>query len=395
MKKRIQLFLIIIILLSSSRNLLAESTVDELNTKINEYTIKLNELGKSKNTLANQISILNSQVALTLLKINQTELSIKTIETEIIDLTDRIGKLDTSLNQLSLVYIDQVSQNYKLSKRFPITSLFTSGNFNQFLEQFKYLSVIQKNSQETLLNLETARTNFDIQKEQKKQKQVELEALQKKLAEQQSSLAKQKIAKNNLLETTKNDEKRYQQLLTEAQNQLRQFKNFSSTAGGSSCLSSSPGRGNDGLFFSQRDPIWCKQFMGNSRDTIGEVGCYISSISIVFKKLGSNISPPIYAADPSNFSFNTAYAKVPNPPSDYRYSQVSYSSNTVDNELRSGHYVIAQIRMSGSVSGMHFVVLIGGSNGNYKMHDPWYGPDINFSDHYSTSQILSLRLFNK
>jgi hypothetical protein len=85
---------------------------------------------------------------------------------------------------------------------------------------------------------------------------------------------------------------------------------------------------------------------------------------------------------------------TPSPPSGYTYKQVSYSSSTVDKEINAGRYVIAQVRMS-TVVGMHFIVIISGSNGNYKIHDPWFGPDQNFSDRYSTGLIMSLRLITK
>jgi peptidoglycan hydrolase CwlO-like protein len=375
-----------------------DQSIDELNRKIDEYITKLNELGKSKNTLANQIKIIDSKVQLTILQISQTEASIKLLEKEISNLTVKIDQLDKYLDQLSSVYIKEVNQNYKLEKRVPPFAYLLTKKFNEYLQQQKYITALQKNSQTNLINMETTRTNFDIQKAEKTKKQDELEVLKKKLSTQQSDLNKQKSAKNNLLESTKNDEKKYQQLLTEAQNQLRSLKAFSSSAGGSSCLSSFPGVGSDGFFFSQRDPAWCQRFIGNSQDTIGEVGCYISSISMVFNKIANNnknISPLIYASDPSKFSLNTAYAKNPIPPSGYIYKQTSYSSSIVDEELKNGRYVIVQIKMTGTVSGMHFVVIISGSGGNYKIHDPWYGADQNFSDHYSLSSIMSLRLITK
>lgn len=356
---------------------------------------KLSELGNAKNTLANQITLINSQINLTLLKINQTENSIKSLEKEIANLTVEIGKLDVNLNQLSSIYVLQIVQNYKLEKKIPPFAYLISSKLNNFLAQYKYVSNAQKASQNSLIKLETVRSNYDAQKTAKAKKQSEMETLQKTLASQRVNLNSQKIAKNSLLDATKNDEKKYQQLLTEAQNQLRQLRSFSSSAGGDSCLPSSPGSGSDGNFYSQRDPAWCRQRMGNSQDTIGEVGCYISSISMVFKKLGSGTTPSIYAADPSKFSLNTAYAKTPSPPSGYQYQQVSYNSSTIDKELNSGRYVIVQIRTLGTVSGMHFVVIISGSNGTYKIHDPWYGPDKNFTDHYSIGSIMSLRLFTK
>lgn len=364
-----------------------------LENAISTYTKKVNELETAKNTLNNQIKLLDSQITLTTLKINQTKSSIKVLETEIDSLSTKIEQLDVYLNQLSAAYINQVNQNYRLEKLIPPFAYLFTSNFNGYWNQQKYISAIQKNSQDNLLAMETSRTNYDIQKTEKTKKQQELQNLQKQLAAQQTSLDKQKIAKNNLLKETQNNEKIYQQKLQEALAQLSALKNFSKTSG-DICLSSSPGTGSDGNFFSQRDPSWCRQNIGLSTDTLGEVGCYISSISMVYKKLGVGINPSSYASNPSNFYGTTAYMVNPSPPSGYTYKQVSYSASTVDNELSKGRYVIAQISMK-NISGMHFVVIISGSNGSYKIHDPWFGADQKFSDHYSTSSIMSLRLITK
>lgn len=200
--------------------LYSEETVDNLSQKILEYTQKLDELAKSKDTLSNQIKILTSQVELTSLKINQTEKNIELLKSEIASLTVKINQLDISLNQLSSIYIEQVAENYKLKKRYPNLTVFALLNFNQFLEQYRYMSNVQKNSQDTLLDMETIRTNYDNQKAAKKLKQTELEVLEKKLADQQNNLAKQKASKTNLLEVTKNNESKYQQLKKAAEDEL-------------------------------------------------------------------------------------------------------------------------------------------------------------------------------
>jgi len=396
MKKYLYILLAIIALFFAYQTgLQAEESLDQLQKQIDEYTQKLAELSKTKDSLSKQINLIDGQVQLTLLKISQTQASVTSLEKEISELSVKILGLDSSLNQLSSLYLSQVTQNYKLSKRIPnLTFLATNSNFNHFLEEYKYLSIVQKNNQDTLLSLETARANYDQEKTIKETKQTELESLKKKLDIQQKNLSNQKASKAQLLALTNNDEKKYQQLLTEAQNQLRQLKNFSSTAGGSSCLSSPPGNGSDGNFYSQRDPVWCKQLIGNSSDTIGSVGCYITSISMAFKKIGTNTTPSIYATDPLKFTLNTAYAKDPIPPTGYTYKSVAYNTTTIDNELKAGRYVIVQVRMS-TVSGMHFIVIISGSNGKYKIHDPWYGPDLDFTSHYSVSQVMSLRLITK
>lgn len=216
----LRLILVIWIFFTAARFSCGQDTISDLQQQINQYTQKLLELSKAKDTLANQIQYLNSQISLTLLKISQTENSIKILESEIVTLTSKIDSLDVYLNQLSSIYINQVNQNYRLKKHLPSFFLFTFTNFNAFFEQYKYLTVIQKNSQETLLNMETVRTNYDLQKEQKKKKQEEMEDLKIKLAEQKISLAKQRESKTNLLAITKNDEIRYQQLKKAAEDEL-------------------------------------------------------------------------------------------------------------------------------------------------------------------------------
>jgi len=392
-KKIVFLFLALSFFLLNPVVSRADETQD-LQNKIAEYTQKLSELGSAKNTLSNQIKILTSQYDLTLLKITQTENSIKSLDKEINNLTIKIDDLDKKLNSLASLYVLQIIQNYKLQKNAPPFAFLFSTSLNNYLERYKYVSSVQTASQNSMINIQTVKSDYDTQKTEKAEKQQEMEALQKTLAAQKTSLDNQKIAKDKLLETTKNDEKKYQQLLAAAQAQLSALRNFSSTAGGSSCLSASPGTGNDGNFYSQRDPRWCKQYIGSSNDTIGEVGCYLSSISMVYKKIGSDISPSAYAANSSNFWSNTAYMLNPSPPLGYSFKQLSYSASTVDNELKAGRYVIAQMRMNTGV-GMHFIVIISGGNGIYKIHDPWFGSDNNFSDFYTTGGIMSLRLITK
>ncbi|MDD4785321.1 MAG: hypothetical protein PHH12_02595 [Candidatus Shapirobacteria bacterium] len=219
-KKTVLLFLICLFSFVSPLVIRSEETVDNLSDQIKEYTQKLDELGKAKDTLANQVKILNSQVELTILKITQTENSIKSLENEINNLTVEISKLDIQLNELSSLYVLQIIENYKLQKKVPAFTFLFSSKLNNFLEQHKYISNIQKSSQNSLINMETVRTNYDLQKTAKVKKQQELETLQKTLATQKNNLANQKQNKIYLLETTKNDEKKYQSLKQAAESEL-------------------------------------------------------------------------------------------------------------------------------------------------------------------------------
>jgi peptidoglycan hydrolase CwlO-like protein len=216
----VSLLLSICLFFSFNPTLVLSEDTSELQTKINEYSQKLKELGTSKNTLANQIKLLDSQYQLTLLKITQTENSITALEKEIADLSVEIGKLEKEINQLSVNYINQIIQSYKLQKKYPSFAYLLSDNLNTFLEQHQYLSSIQTNSKQNLIDMETVRYSYDQQKIAKEKKQTELVELQKTLATQKSSLITQKESKSTLLEITKNDEKKYQLLKQAAEQEL-------------------------------------------------------------------------------------------------------------------------------------------------------------------------------
>ena len=218
--KKFLIFILIVALFIFNPRYSIGLNSEELQKQIDEYTQKLVELKSSKNTLSNQLKLLDSQYQLTLLRINQTESSIKTLESEISKLSLEIEKLEIQINQLSEIYINQTVQNYKLQKRIPSFAYFFSSSLNNFLEQFRYVSSLQTNSQNSLINMETVRYNYDTQKTAKEKKQIELESLKKTLAVQKSSLDKQKNEKNYLLEITKNDEKKFEQLKNDAEKEL-------------------------------------------------------------------------------------------------------------------------------------------------------------------------------
>jgi len=116
---------------------------------------------------------------------------------------------------------------------------------------------------------------------------------------------------------------------------------------------------------------------------------------MIWKKYGFDMTPSKYASSPDHFVGATAWMTAPEVPSGYSSQQYSgYNKGILDGSLAAGHPVIVQIAMR-SISGMHFIVLKSGSNGSYKMNDPWYGADLSFSDYYTTSSILSLRIITK
>lgn len=184
----------------------------------------LNEVGQKKISLQSEIVRFNTAISLTFAKIDQTAKQIKTLEEEIAGLTAQIGRLDVSLNQLSEILIKRVAATYKKGKIEPLTLLFSSTDFSEFVSRYKYLRVMQIHDRKLMVQMENVRTNFEDQKTLKQQKQDELEKAKKKLESQKILLAQQKADKENLLKITQNDEKHFQSLLAQARAELVAIK---------------------------------------------------------------------------------------------------------------------------------------------------------------------------
>jgi len=185
---------------------------------------ELVNLADQKSSLKNQISYMNSQIQLTQAKIGQTQSKISLLEAQIDELGRKIGILDTSLNDVSALFINRVVATYKAGQVSSVDLLLSSEKFANFYRRWKYFRVAQLNDRKMLLAMEKMRADYDQRKDEKEVKQAELEELKAQLDAQRNSLAQQKKEKEYLLTVTQNNEKRYQNLLAEARKEIAEIQ---------------------------------------------------------------------------------------------------------------------------------------------------------------------------
>ncbi len=168
---------------------------------------KISTLQSQANTLKNQIAQFDAQIKLTTLKIAQTQEQINMLGGRIVLLGDSIASLTEAFNSRAV-------ETYKLSK-FENNFFFilSADDIGSAVSRFHYLQKIQEEDRSLFIRLQDAQTAYQDQK-------TDQEALQKQLKTQQASLNSQKAAKNSLLAITKNDEKKYQSLLSKAQAEM-------------------------------------------------------------------------------------------------------------------------------------------------------------------------------
>lgn len=205
MRKFLLILLFLVFCFSLFSSVSWSQTSDSISSKqaeIDDLVRKLAELDKQKNTLSSQIASMDTQIKLTTVKISQTQEQINV-------LTEKIGRLEISLDSLAKILGKRIAETYKKAKIDPISLLFSSQKFADFLTRYKYLKVMQTHDRKLMFSMEETRTNYDDQKK-------EVELLKAKMENQKKVLAQQKKDKENLLAVTKNDEKKYQQLLAQA-----------------------------------------------------------------------------------------------------------------------------------------------------------------------------------
>lgn len=190
---------------------------------------KIAEAQSSASTLKNTISILNGQISLQQLQINQTLVEISKLEKEIIELNERIGGLSLSLDRLSSILIERIRANYKQSQSQIEISILNSGSFSQILNNFKYLSLAQKQTAQAMERAEAQKQQYDLQKQLKEDKQEEIENKKQLLVAERLKIDQQRLEKENLLSVTQNNERRYQQLLEQARKELSQITSAAKT----------------------------------------------------------------------------------------------------------------------------------------------------------------------
>jgi len=202
----------------------AVTEADSISAQIEIYATKLTVLRKQKNSLSKELDIINTTYSQTELKIKQTELSIKILTQEIDILNQDIAKLDNSINQTTLYLLERIKQSYRLSKKMPPYAFIFSHTFNDYLNQHKYISIVQLNNRQNIEKDETMQQIKKNKKQELSNKQDQLTLLEKNLVVQKADLISQKTTKNKLLVLTKNKESEYQKQKEEAINELESLQ---------------------------------------------------------------------------------------------------------------------------------------------------------------------------
>lgn len=360
--------------------------------KISCLETRLNEEQGKKASFTSAITVLNGQISIQQLQIQQTLNEINQLENQITDLTNRIDGLNVSLDRLTSIMVERVQSQYKLTKIHPLTVIADASNLNDLVSQHKYVSAASEQTVDAMQKAENQKQVYDEQKALKEDKQQEIEAKRVQLQSQQNELNQKKAEQQRFLSETQNNEKRFQQLIDEANKELSAYSRFVQSQGGASLLDNQTVCNDWGCYYSQRDREWGGMYIGRSSSSMAEYGCLITSMAMVATFYDKDIKPDMIARNNSNFSLSTANLLNTISANGVTMTRSQdWSANRIRNmdaTLAEGKPVIARINMSSGYF-THFVVIKEKRDGKYIMHDPFAanGDDLVFTDKYSVGAI--------
>ncbi len=183
--------------------------------EIKKVETQLAEAKHREKTLSSQLQFIDTQNQLTELKVEQTQFQITKLNKELNDLDGRITRISTSLDKITEVLLGRIVKTYKYGDISPLELIFSSNGFADILERFKYIQVAQANDKKVLYQLQATKLAYNDQRVDKQTRQAKQETLKKDLEKYQNDLKEQKKQKDELLNATKNDETKYQLLISQ------------------------------------------------------------------------------------------------------------------------------------------------------------------------------------
>lgn len=359
--------------------------------EIKELQGKISELQGQSKTLVSQIAVMDSQIKLTQLRINATEQEIEEVTDDIETTNKKITNLQDELDNLTKVLLKRITTTYEVGSANPMEVLLSSDTVGDFMTRANYLRLAQENDKKLIYETQQAKNDYANQKEIFEDKKKKVEALKAQLEAYTKQLNVDKQNRQRLLAETQGSESNYKRLLAQAEAQLAAFSNFAVVRGGASILSNQTQCDDWGCYYNQRDSQWGNAALNNTKYTLASDGCLVTAMAMVYTHYGRRgVTPATINSRSENFaSYYPAYLNKTIVADGTQSSRVTAS---IDSELSAGRPLIIGVSYDGGPIPDHFVVIISGSNGNYKMHDPFTpnGRNINFTDHYSIGGIREI-----
>lgn len=361
-----------------------EDDCNNLNKKAKVYQELIDIKNKQQDTLASQLDSIAKEQDKNKLDLQDTTSKINDLGQKIDGLESDIKSKEEEINVEKKILAGLMQSYYDYDQQGILDLVLVDKNFSETLSQADYLEQSGVKVSDVLNTIQKAKNDMQDNMNQLNSDREEMNKLKEKLTASNADLQLSENQKQSLMDKTQGEEQKYRDLLAHVEAQKKELFNFSSASNLSeinASVSSYPAPkdhlASTSWYFSQRDPRWASQKIGNSKSTMEDYGCAVASVAMVFRKLGSNTDPGNMAKQ-KIFSFDLINWPTSWSPGISLVSSISHGNinwKTIDSQISKGNPVIVYIQKTNGGGG-HYVVVTGKDSNDYIVHDPYFGANL-------------------
>lgn len=194
--------------------------IKQTQEEINKYTEEVKAQQQKARTLQRDIAIYNSKMNKNELELKETKLSIQAADAEIDEIKEKLteGEIKIEENKESLKNLIRLLYSYEQDSMLEI--LITRDNLSDFFNEIDAVESVKNGMFQAVISLRIQEEELKLKREELEEQQEEKGGLIQLKMYQNESLAGLKSEKNELLDTTKGEETKFQQLLEENESVL-------------------------------------------------------------------------------------------------------------------------------------------------------------------------------
>jgi hypothetical protein len=260
-------------------------------------------------------------------------------------------------------------------------------NLSDFLSQTDYISQAGAKVDDVLTSVISAKEDLENAEKKLEIKNNEQKEKQGKIVEKKRYLDGEQQSKGELLLQTNGEEQKYQDMLAQVEQQkqellgdisaLSEEKSSDLAAVEATIKKPKSGLASTSWYFSQRDSRWGDQHIGFSNTAMKNYGCAVTAVAMVLRYHGADIDPGTLAQQPIFYHDLIVWPeqwKGIQLVSSHTHGNIDW--DVVDREIKNKNPVIVFVKSTKRGAG-HYVVIHGkDKNGEYVVHDPYWGSNL-------------------
>ncbi|NQV00734.1 MAG: lytic murein transglycosylase [Parcubacteria group bacterium] len=197
-----------------------ENQIKQKQQEINQYQQNIKTNQQKSKTLENEISILEDQIDKIQVEIKQVDLIIQGSTLNIQEIDIEINKLNDRINQEKNLLAEYIRRVAMHDQDTLLEMILRNEKFSDFFNQISALENVQEQTQGVLASIQGLKEESEEQKAELEDEREEQSRLQSLQLIQRRTVEQRQWQKEDLLDQTKGEEYRYQQLIKNAESAI-------------------------------------------------------------------------------------------------------------------------------------------------------------------------------